>query len=92
MIGYGINTSVDVRNAKVYYQGKEIEDQYGREISEAYSRLDTARYLMDSFEITSEEKAFAIADQVRTLMDDHKLSEDEAIGQVLEEEGFFDNL
>ncbi len=91
-INYGTKTQVDVVNNKIYYDGKEIDNEYGIEISNAYTRLNTASYLMDSFEFTDEVKAFRIADKVRTLMDDHNLSEDAAIGQVLDDIDYYASL
>ncbi len=92
MISYGKKTQIDVNQNKVFYEGHEVEQEYGQEITRAFTRLNTARYLVESFEIADESVAFSVADKVRTLMEDHALAEAEAIFQVLEEVGYFANL
>lgn len=81
MINYA-GLEIDIKDQSVKVDGQVIPFALCSRIYHAYERFCTAEYLMDNYDI-SEEEAFEKAGEVRELMVEDNLLEEEAVNIVM---------
>ena len=74
---------LDLKTMRIEYDGKILPETVCADICRGYERMATAKYLMDEHGVRGYVKAFSLAEEVRDMMDDYGISEDEAIDEIL---------
>ncbi len=77
------DVQVDLKKETISVCGVVYEASVAGQISEAYERMCTASYLMDTYSF-DEKKAWEMADKVRSRMADYDITEGEAIDEIMD--------